>query len=122
MRGSSTVELVFEDAFVPEENVLGTVNDGFKVVMSRLDLERAYYAVSAIGGLEAALEMSIKYAKEREQFGQPIASFQLIQAKIADMYTDLEAARHLSHRSLWLAQQGESVSKWEAAARMCSSR
>src|SRR5438093_1464951 len=88
MRGSPTGELVFEDAFVPEENVLGKVNEGFKVVMSGLDLERAFFAVSAIGGLEAALEMSIKYAKEREQFGQPIANFQLIQAKIADMYTD----------------------------------
>ena len=116
MHGSPTGELVFEDAFVPEENVLGKVNEGFKVVMSGLDIERAYYAVSAIGGLEAALEMSIKYAKEREQFGQPIAHFQLIQAKIADMYTDLEAARHMAQRALWLAQQGKRVSKEAAAA------
>ena len=116
MHGSPTGELVFEDAFVPEENVLGKVNEGFKVVMSGLDIERAYYAVSAIGGLEAALEISIKYAKEREQFGQPIAHFQLIQAKIADMYTDLEAARHMAQRALWLAQQGKRVSKEAAAA------
>lgn len=116
MHGSPTGELVFEDAFVPEENVLGKVNEGFKVVMSGLDIERAYYAVSAIGGIEAALEMSIKYAKEREQFGQPIAHFQLIQAKIADMYTDLEAARHMAQRALWLAQQGKRVSKEAAAA------
>jgi isovaleryl-CoA dehydrogenase len=116
MHGSPTGELVFEDAFVPGENVLGKVNEGFKVVMSGLDIERAYYAVSAIGGLEAALEMSIKYAKEREQFGQPIAHFQLIQAKIADMYTDLEAARHMAQRALWLAQQGKRVSKEAAAA------
>src|SRR2546426_542290 len=122
MRGSPTGELVFEDAFVPEENVLGRVNEGFKVVMSGLDLERAFFAVSAIGGLEAALEVSIKYAQEREQFGQPIANFQLIQAKIADMYTDLEAARHMSHRALWLAQQGKRVSKEAAAALLFTAR
>ncbi len=116
MHGSPTGELVFEDAFVPAENVLGKIDEGFKVVMSGLDIERAFYAVSGIGGLEAALEMSIKYAKEREQFGQPIANFQLIQAKLADMYTDLEAARHMAHRALWLAQQGKRVSKEAAAA------
>jgi isovaleryl-CoA dehydrogenase len=116
MHGSPTGELVFEDAFVPEENVLGKVNEGYKVVMSGLDIERAFYAVSGIGGIEAALEMSIKYAKEREQFGQPIANFQLIQAKLADMYTDLEAARHMAQRALWLAQQGKRVSKESAAA------
>ncbi len=116
MHGSPTGELVFEDAFVPAENVLGKVDEGYKVVMSGLDIERAFYAVSGIGGLEAALEMSIKYAKEREQFGQPIANFQLIQAKLADMYTDLEAARHMAHRALWLAQQGKRVSNEAAAA------
>ena len=116
MHGSPTGELVFENAFVPEENVLGKVNEGYKVVMSGLDIERAYYAVSAIGGLEAALEISIKYARQREQFGQPIANFQLIQAKLADMYTNLEAARHMAHRALWLAQQGKRVSKEAAAA------
>jgi isovaleryl-CoA dehydrogenase len=116
MHGSPTGELVFEDAFVPAENVLGKVDEGYKVVMGGLDIERAFYAVSGIGGLEAALEMSIKYAKEREQFGQPIANFQLIQAKLADMYTDLEAARHMAHRALWLAQQGKRVSKEAAAA------
>ncbi|MBV9231812.1 MAG: acyl-CoA dehydrogenase family protein, partial [Chloroflexi bacterium] len=69
MHGSPTGELVFEGAFVPDENVLGKVNEGFKVVMSGLDLERAFFAVGAVGGIEAALEVSIKYAKEREQFG-----------------------------------------------------
>ncbi len=116
MHGSPTGELVFENAFVPEENVLGKVNEGYKVVMSGLDIERAYYAVSAVGGLEAALEISLNYARQREQFGQPIANFQLIQAKLADMYTDLEAARHMAHRALWLAQQGKRVSKEAAAA------
>src|ERR1700694_4442388 len=122
MHGSPTGELVFEDAFVPQENVLGKVNEGFKVVMSGLDLERAFFAVSAIGGLEAALEISIKYAKERYQFGQPIANFQLIQAKLADMYTDLEAARLMAHRCMWLAQQGKRVSKEAAAGFVLSAR
>ncbi|HLZ61623.1 MAG TPA: acyl-CoA dehydrogenase family protein [Ktedonosporobacter sp.] len=122
MHGSPTGELVFENAFVPEENVLGKVNEGYKVVMSGLDLERAFFAVSMIGGLEAALEVSLKYAKEREQFGQPIANFQLIQAKLADMYTDLEAARHMAHRCMWLAQQGKRVSKEAAAALLFSAR
>jgi len=122
MHGSPTGELVFADAFVPDGQVLGKVNEGYKVVMSGLDIERAFYAVSAVGGIEAALELSIKYAKEREQFGQPIANFQLIQAKIADMYVDLEAARHMAHRAMWLAQQGKRVSKEAAAALLFTAR
>ena len=106
----------------PQTRVLGKVNEGFKVVMSGLDLERAFFAVSMVGGLEAALEVSLKYAKEREQFGQPIANFQLIQAKLADMYTDLEAARLMAHRSMWLAQQGKRVSKEAAAALLFTAR
>src|SRR5260370_21916208 len=103
MHGSPTGELVFEDAFVPEENVLGKVNEGYKVVMSGLDLERAFFAVSMVGGLEAALELSLKYAREREQFGQPIPNFQLIQTKLADLYTDLEAAKLMGHGWIWVA-------------------
>ncbi len=122
MHGSPTGELVFEDAFVPYENVLGKVNEGFKVVMSGLDLERAFFAVSMVGGLEAALEVSLKYAKERYQFGQPIANFQLIQAKLADMYTDLEAAKLMAHRCMWVAQQGRRVSKEAAAALLFTAR
>jgi isovaleryl-CoA dehydrogenase len=122
MHGSPTGELVFEDAFVPDENVLGEVNQGYKVVMSGLDLERAFFAVSLVGGIEAALEISLKYARERVQFGQPIASFQLIQAKLADMYTDLEAGRQMAHRALWLAQQGRRVSKEAAAALLFTAR
>ncbi|WP_052887917.1 acyl-CoA dehydrogenase family protein [Thermogemmatispora carboxidivorans] len=122
MHGSPTGELVFEEAFVPAENVLGRVDEGYRVVMSGLDLERAFFAVSIVGGIEAALELSLKYARERQQFGQPIANFQLIQAKLADMYTDLEAARLLAHRALWLAQQGQRVSKEAAAALLFTAR
>src|SRR5947199_3942602 len=122
MHGSPTGELVFEDAFVANDCVLGKVNEGYKVVMSGLDLERAFFAVSAIGGLEEALEVSIKYAKERVQFGQPIANFQLIQAKLADMYTDLEAARHMAQHTMWLAQQGNRLIKETANALLVTSR
>ncbi len=122
MHGSPTGELVFEDAFVPYENVLGKVNEGFRVVMSGLDLERAFFAVSMVGGIEAALEVSLKYAKERYQFGQPIANFQLIQAKLADMYTDLEASKLMAHRCMWLAQQGKRVSKEAASALLFTAR
>ena len=122
LHGSPTGELVFEDAFVPEANVLGKVNEGYKIVMSGLDIERAFYAVIGIGTIEEALHLSLKYAQEREQFGQPIASFQLIQAKIADMYTDLEAARQVAHRAIWLAQQEIRVSKETAAALLFVSR
>ena len=122
LHGSPTGELVFEDAFVPEANVLGKVNEGYKIVMSGLDIERAFYAVIGVGTIEEALHLSLKYAQEREQFGQPIASFQLIQAKIADMYTDLEAARQVAHRAIWLAQQELRVSKETAAALLFVSR
>jgi isovaleryl-CoA dehydrogenase len=99
-RGSPTGELVFEDCRVPAANRLGPENTGVGVLMSGLDLERAFLAVCAIGFGERALELTIDYAGQREQFGRPIASFQLIRAKIADMYVALESARSLVYRVL----------------------
>jgi isovaleryl-CoA dehydrogenase len=93
MRGSDTAELVFEDCEVPEENVLGGVNRGVNVLMSGLDYERAVLAAGPLGIMQAALDAVLPYIHERKQFGQPIGSFQLIQAKIADMYVTLNAAR-----------------------------
>ncbi|MFY9642363.1 MAG: isovaleryl-CoA dehydrogenase [Rhodomicrobium sp.] len=93
MRGSDTAELVFEDCAVPEENVLGGVNGGVKVLMSGLDYERSVLAAGPLGIMQAALDIVLPYIHERKQFGQPIGSFQLIQAKIADMYVTLNAAR-----------------------------
>lgn len=116
MRGSPTGELTFQDVWVPVENVLGVENEGFRVVMSGLDLERAFLSTMAIGLAEECLALSLKYAQERTQFGQPIANFQLIQAKLADMYAGLYTARLLSYRALWLAQSGKRVSKEAAAA------
>lgn len=96
--------------------------NAFRGVMSGLDIERAFYAVISTGLIEEALALSLNYAKEREQFGHPIATFQLIQAKLADMYTDLEAARQISYRALWLAQGGRRVSKEAAAAVLFAGR
>ncbi len=93
MRGSDTAELVFEDCEVPEGNVLGGVNRGVNVLMSGLDYERAVLAAGPLGIMQAALDAVLPYIHERKQFGQPIGSFQLIQAKVADMYVTLNAAR-----------------------------
>jgi len=93
MRGSDTAELVFEDCEVPEENVLGGVNRGVNVLMSGLDYERAVLAAGPLGIMQAALDTVLPYIHERKQFGQPIGSFQLVQAKVADLYVTLNAAR-----------------------------
>src|SRR3546814_14662640 len=93
MRGSDTGELVFEDCEVPEENVLGQVGRGVNVLMSGLDYERAVLAAGPLGIMQAAMDVVLPYVHERKQFGQPIGSFQLIQGKVADMYTEMNAAR-----------------------------
>ncbi len=99
-RGSPTAELVFDDCRVPAENLVGVENDGVAVVMSGLDLERAVVAPLALGLAERALELSLDYAKTREQFGQPIAKFQMIQAKLAEMYVAVETMRTFTYRVL----------------------
>ena len=99
-RGSPTAELVLEDCRVPAENLVGKVNEGVKVVMSGLDYERAMIAPISLGIGERALEISIEWAKTREQFGKPIASFQMIQSKLADMYVGVETMRTFVHQAL----------------------
>ncbi len=93
MRGSDTCELVFEDCEVPEENVLGQLNDGVRVLMSGLDYERTVLAGGPLGLMQACLDVVIPYVHEREQFGKPIGSFQLVQGKLADMYTTTNACK-----------------------------
>ena len=92
MRGSNTCELVFEDCEVPEENVLGSLGRGVNVLMSGLDYERAVLAAGPIGIMQACLDVVLPYVHERKQFGQAIGEFQLMQGKIADMYTTMNAA------------------------------
>jgi len=93
MRGSPTCELVFDDCFVPEENVMGPLHGGVGVLMSGLDYERVVLAGLQLGIMQACLDTVIPYLRERRQFGKPIGAFQLMQAKVADMYVALQSAR-----------------------------
>lgn len=99
-RGSQTGELVFDECRVPAANLVGEENRGHVVVMSGLDLERAMISPICLGISERALELSVEYARERKQFGKPIASFQMVQSHIADMYTMVEAIRLFTYRGL----------------------
>ena len=93
MRGSHTGELVFQDCEIPEENVLGDVNGGVKVLMSGLDYERAVLSGGPLGIMQAVMDTVVPYVHDRKQFGQAIGEFQLIQGKMADLYTILQASR-----------------------------
>jgi isovaleryl-CoA dehydrogenase len=93
MRGSNTGELVFEDVFVPEENVLGKINGGVRVLMEGLDLERLVLSAGPLGIMQAALDLALPFSHQRKQFGQPIAHNQSVQGKLADMYTKLQASK-----------------------------
>ena len=106
-RGSRTGELILEDCRIPVENVLGKENGGIAVMMRGLDVERAFLSTFALGIAEGAFGEALKYAKERVQFGKPIATFQLIQAKLADMYTLIEASRLMCYKACILAGQAE---------------
>lgn len=110
-RGSPTGELIMEDCRVPEENVLLAENKGIQVMMSGLDIERAIFSAEPVGIAQGAFDCALKYSKERVQFGQPICNFQLIQAKLADMYTQIEAARLMSYKAAVLAQEMEGGGK-----------
>ena len=99
-RGSPTGELVFEDCRIPAANLIGAENTGVSVVMSGLDLERAMVASLCVGMAERALELALDYAKLRQQFGRTIASFQMVQSKLAEIYVDVESARALAYRAL----------------------
>jgi isovaleryl-CoA dehydrogenase len=104
-RGSQTAELVFEDCRVPAGNLVGKENEGVRVVMSGLDLERAMITPICLGICERALELSVEYAKTREQFGRPIGEFQMVQAKLADMYVWVETLRTFNYRALIASDQ-----------------
>ena len=114
-RGSPTAELRLNDCRVPRRNVLGKVDEGVGIMMRGLDCERVFLAGESIGIAEEALSLSVEYARRRHQFGQSIGSFQLIQAKLADMYTQLEAARALVYQTALRAERSP-ASKEAAAA------
>lgn len=114
MRGSNTCELVFRDCIVPKENLLGKVNEGVKVLMSGLDYERAILAAGPVGIMQACVDVVIPYVHERKQFGQAIGEFQLIQGKVADMYTILNASKSYLYMVAKACDRGE-VTRKDAA-------
>ncbi|WP_298439908.1 isovaleryl-CoA dehydrogenase [Geobacter sp.] len=111
MRGSDTCELVFENCEVPEENILGGVGRGVNVLMSGLDYERAVLAAGPLGIMQACMDVVVPYLHERKQFGQPIGQFQLMQGKVADMYTTLNASRAYVYAVANACSRGETSRK-----------
>jgi isovaleryl-CoA dehydrogenase len=116
MRGSNTCELVFDDCEVPAENLLGEINKGAQVLMSGLDYERAVLAGGPLGIMQACLDTVIPYIHERKQFGQPIGEFQLMQGKLADMYTTLNACKAYVYAVGAACDRGEATRKDAAGA------
>ena len=122
IRGSSTTEVLFEGVRVPAANLLGEKNRGFQVAMDTLDGGRIGIAAQAVGIGEACLAEAAKYAKQRQQFNQPIANFQAVQWKLADMSTQVEASRLLTLRAAWLRDKGEPCGLQAAQAKLFASR
>jgi alkylation response protein AidB-like acyl-CoA dehydrogenase len=118
LKGSVTSELFFEDCHIPAENLLGKENEGFKQFLVTLDAGRVAIAAMALGLAQGALERAVAYAQERVQFGRPIAKFQAVQWMIADMATEIEAARLLVHRAAWLKERGQRFTKEAAMAKL----
>ncbi len=115
VKASTTGELIFEDCPVPAANILRKEGEGFIIALGTVEWDRSTLMAPFLGGLEYALEASVKYAKQRVQFGRPIASFQAIQHKLADMKVILEATRLLIYRVAWLKDQGKFLNPVEAA-------
>jgi isovaleryl-CoA dehydrogenase len=115
-RGSETGELVFENCEVPEENIMGPLNQGVEVLMSGLDYERAVLAAWPLGIMQACLDTVLPYMHQREQFGASIGTFQLVQGKLADMYTKLSASRAYVYAVNQACDRGETTRKDAAAA------
>ncbi|ASK62055.1 acyl-CoA dehydrogenase [Virgibacillus phasianinus] len=118
IRSSPTTELIFENCRVPKENMLGAEGDGFKIAMTTLDGGRNGIAAQALGIAQGALDAAVGYAKEREQFGKPIAHNQGISFKLADMATDIEAARLLTYQAAWLESNGLPYGKQSAMSKL----
>ena len=118
IRGSSTAELIFEDCWIPESNLIGEKNRGFRQALEAIDGSRITVAAQAVGIAQAAFDAALNYAKERRQFGQLIADLQAIQWMLADMATQIDAARLLVYRAAWLKDQGGPFVKEAAMAKV----
>ena len=121
MRASETAEMIFEDCFVSEDNVLGEVGEGFIQAMKILDGGRISIAALSLGIARGAYKAALQYSKEREQFGQPISSFQGISFKLADMATEIEASQLLIDQSCYLKNEGKPLTKESAMAKYYAS-
>lgn len=122
LHGSKTVQLTFENMKVPAENLLGKENEGFKIAMANLDTGRIGIAAQSLGIAEAAFEAACNYAKEREQFGKPISTLQGVGFKLADMATNIEAARLLVYKAASLKNEGLPCSKEASMAKLFASK
>jgi alkylation response protein AidB-like acyl-CoA dehydrogenase len=122
IRGSSATEIILEGCRVPAANVIGAVDEGFKIAMDTLDGGRIGIGAQSVGIARACLEASIKYAHERHQFGRPIGDFQAVQWKLADMATRTDAARMLVQHAAWLRDRGEPCSREAAQAKLFASQ
>jgi isovaleryl-CoA dehydrogenase len=111
MRGSSTCELVFDNCFVPQENLLGELNAGVKVLMRGLDYERVILAAGPVGLMQACADVVLPYVHQRQQFGKPIGEFQLIQGRLADLYATLNASRAYLYAVAGACDRGETTRK-----------
>lgn len=118
IRASSTAELIFEDCFVPEANRLGGEGEGFRIALDAIDSSRLSVAAQAVGIAQGAFDKALTYAKDRQQFGQPIANFQAIQWMLADMATQIDAARLLTYRAAYLEDNGLPFVKEAAMAKV----
>jgi alkylation response protein AidB-like acyl-CoA dehydrogenase len=121
LRASETASVVFEDCFVPDDNLLGEEGQGFINSMEILDGGRISIAALAVGIAQGAFESALRYSQERQQFGKPIAEFQAIQFKLANMATQIDAARLLMYRAAWLKDQGKKTTKQSSMAKLFSS-
>jgi hypothetical protein len=121
LRASETASVVFEDCFVPQENMLGEAGRGFVNAMEILDGGRISIAALAVGIAQGAYESAVRYSKERQQFGKPISEFQAIQFKLADMATQIDAARLLMYRAAWLKDNGRKVTRESSMAKLFAS-
>jgi isovaleryl-CoA dehydrogenase len=115
MRGSNTCELIFQDCEVPAENILGKEGDGVRVLMSGLDYERTVLSGGPVGIMQACLDITVPYIHDRKQFGQSIGEFQLMQGKVADMYTELNASRAYLYAVAKACDRGQESRKDAAA-------
>ncbi len=118
IRASSTAELVFEDCFVPDKNRLGTEGDGFKIAVNAIDSSRVSVAAQGLGISRGAFEKALAYAKDRQQFGESISNFQAIQWMLADMATQMDAARLLTYRAAYLQEHGQPFIKEASMAKL----